>query len=316
MVAVGTLISSFWILAANSWMHTPAGHGVNGVGQFVPEDWWAVVFNPSFPYRLVHMVLAAYLSAAFLVGATGAWHLLRGRWIGRAVGPQPAARLMVSMAMWMVLATAPLQVVAGDLHGLNTLAHQPAKVAAMEGLYQTRQGAPLALFGLPDDDAAELRHAIEVPRLGSLILTHDPDGTVRGLTEWPAGDRPPAEILFWSFRLMVGIGICMVAVALWAAVARARGRLYASPWLHRALVAMGPSGLVALLAGWVTTEVGRQPWAVYGLLRVADAASPVDAAAVGGSLAMFVAVYLLVFGAGIFYVLRRLGRVPGAEAGP
>ncbi|MCB2101327.1 MAG: cytochrome ubiquinol oxidase subunit I [Rhodobacterales bacterium] len=314
MVAAGTLLSSFWILAANSWMHTPAGHAVNAAGQFVPVDWWAVVFNPSFPYRLVHMVLAAYLTTAFVVGAAGAWHLRRG---GPDSPGRDGARLMVSMALWMVLATAPLQVLAGDLHGLNTLDHQPAKIAAVEGLFQTRHGAPLVLFALPDAAAGTLRHAVEIPRLAALILTHDPDGLVRGLDAFPAADRPPVALVFWSFRAMVGIGIAMVAVALWGLAARLRGRLYDSPALHRVLVAMGPSGFVALLAGWITTEVGRQPWAVQGLLRVADAASPVEAAAVAGSLGLFVAVYLPVFGAGVYYVLRRLAMAPGGgEAAP
>ncbi|MGE0719562.1 MAG: cytochrome ubiquinol oxidase subunit I, partial [Alphaproteobacteria bacterium] len=186
MVAVGTLISSFWILAANSWMHTPAGYALVD-GRFVPESWLAIVFNPSFPYRLVHMVLAAYLTTAFVVGAVGAWHLLRGR-------DGPPARTMLSMAMWMAIAVTPVQIAAGDLHGLNTLEHQPAKIAAMEGHWETRKGAPLILFGLPDMAREETRWAVEIPRLGSLILTHDWDGEIRGLKEWPPADRPNAAL--------------------------------------------------------------------------------------------------------------------------
>jgi cytochrome d ubiquinol oxidase subunit I len=204
MVAAGTLISAFWILSANSWMHTPAGYAVNDIGQFVPDDWWAIIFNPSFPYRLVHMVLAAYLTTAFVVGAVGAWHLLRDH-------TQETARLMFSMAMWMAALVAPLQLIAGDLHGLNTLEHQPAKIAAMEGHFETRQGAPLILFGLPDGEAGETRHALEIPRLGSLILTHDWDGEVKGLNEWPRADWPEVAVVFWSFRLMVAIGLLMIA---------------------------------------------------------------------------------------------------------
>jgi cytochrome d ubiquinol oxidase subunit I len=305
MVAIGTLFSAFWILSVNSWMQTPAGYGVNDVGQFVAEDWWAVVFNPSFPYRLVHMVLAAYLTTAFVVGGTGAWHLLRE--------PQDrGAQIMFSMAMWMALLVAPLQIVAGDLHGLNTLEHQPAKVAAMEGHYDTQKGAPLILFGLPDDDAETTRYAVEIPKLGSMILTHDWDGEVKGLKDFPEDERPPAAIVFWSFRIMVAIGFAMAALGLWSAWARWRGRLFQSPWLHRAALLMAPSGFLAVLAGWVTTEVGRQPWTVYGLLRTSESVSPLDAPAVGTSLLLFIGVYFAVFGAGTFYALRLMAKPPRA----
>ncbi len=309
MVAVGTLMSAFWILSVNSWMQTPAGYAMNDVGQFVPADWWAVVFNPSFPYRLVHMVLAAYLTTAFVVGAVGAWHLLRNP-------IDHGARVMFSMAMWMALIVAPLQIFAGDLHGLNTLEHQPAKVAAMEGLYDTQRGAPLVLFGIPDDEAGTIRHTIGIPKLSSLILTHDLDGEVQGLKAFPADQRPPAEIIFWSFRVMVGVGFLMLTIGLWSALARMRGRLYHSPWLLRAAVVMGPSGFLAVLAGWVTTEVGRQPWTVYGLLRTAESASPIEASAVGTSLLAFVIVYFIVFGAGTFYILRLMGKRPDASEVP
>ena len=304
MVAAGTLFSAFWILSVNSWMHTPAGFAVNEVGQFVPTDWWAAVFNPSFPYRLAHMVLAAYLTTAFVVGGVGAWHLLRD-------GHDQGARIMFSMAMWMALVVAPLQVVAGDLHGLNTLEHQPAKIAAMEGHWEARQrGAPLILFGLPDDSAEETRYRIELPKLGSLILTHEWDGEVQGLKAWPPEERPSSSIVFWSFRIMVALGFAMVGIGLWSLLMRLRRRLYEAPWLHRCAVAMGPAGFGAVLAGWVTTEVGRQPWTVYGLLTTAQSASPLEAPAVGASLAAFVLVYFTVFGAGTFYVLRLMGRSP------
>ncbi|MCF3627596.1 cytochrome ubiquinol oxidase subunit I [Thalassospiraceae bacterium LMO-SO8] len=305
MVAVGTLFSAFWILSANSWMHTPAGYGVNDVGQFIPADWWAVVFNPSFPYRLVHMVLAAYLTTAFAVGGVGAWHLLRD-------ANDRGAKIMFSMAMWMALAVAPLQIVAGDFHGLNTLEHQPAKVAAMEGHYETRRGAPLILFGLPDDDAEETRFAVEIPKLGSLILTHDWDGEIKGLKAWPKDERPRAEIIFWTFRVMVGIGLAMAAIGLWSGWCRLRGSLFTARLLHWAALAMAPSGFLAVIAGWVTTEAGRQPWTVYGLLRTADSVSPIGAAAVGASLIAFIAVYFAVFGAGAFYILRLMSKAPDA----
>ncbi len=303
IVAAGTLASAFWILSVNSWMHTPAGYAVNAAGQFVPADWWAVIFNPSFPYRLVHMVLACYLTTAFVVGAVGAWHLMRD------AGNQPA-RLMFSMAMWMALLVAPLQILAGDLHGLNTLRYQPAKIAAMEGHFETQKGAPLILFGLPDMDAEVTRYAISVPKLGSMILTHDWDGEVRGLKSWPPDERPNSPILFWSFRIMVGLGVLMVLLGAWSLLRRLQGRLYYDRRLKWLAVAMAPSGFLALLAGWITTEVGRQPYTVYGLLRTADSLSPVGGIAVSASLLGFVVVYLIVFGAGVFYLLRLMARRP------
>jgi cytochrome bd ubiquinol oxidase subunit I len=303
MVAVGTLGSAFWILSVNSWMQTPAGFTVNEVGQFVPADWWAAIFNPSFPYRLVHMVLAAYLTTGLVVGAVGAWHLLGDATL-------PAARTMFAMAMGMVLLVAPIQIVAGDLHGLNTLEHQPAKIAAMEGHFETRRGAPLILFGLPDDAAETTRYALEIPRLGSLILTHHWDGEVQGLKAFPRDARPPSAIIFWSFRLMVGLGFLMLVLGAWAGWRRWQARLYDDRRLFCAAVAMGPMGFAAVLAGWVTTEVGRQPWTVYGLLRTAESASPIQAPAVAASLTAFVLVYFAVFGAGVFYLLRLMRRPP------
>lgn len=305
MVALGTLFSAFWILSVNSWMQTPAGFGINDAGQFVPTDWWAAIFNPSFPYRLVHMVLAAYLTTAFVVGGVGAWHLLRD-------ARDRGARIMFSMAMWMALIVAPLQIVAGDFHGLNTLEHQPAKVAAMEGHYETHDGAPLILFGIPDDSAGEMRYSLEIPKLGSMILTHEWDGRVRGLDSFPEDERPGAEMVFWTFRIMVGLGFAMVAVGLWSALARWRGNLFAGRRLQWAAVLMAPSGFLAVLCGWITTEVGRQPWTVYGLLRTGDSASGLDASAVGISLIVFIVVYFAVFGMGTYYCLRLMAQSPDA----
>jgi cytochrome d ubiquinol oxidase subunit I len=307
MVAVGTLGSAFWILSANSWMQTPAGFAVNADGQFVPEDWWAVIFNPSFPYRLVHMVLAAYLTTALVVGAVGAWHLLRD-------ATEPAARRMFAMATGMIVVVAPIQIVVGDFHGLNTLEHQPAKIAAMEGHYETHAGAPLILFGLPDDQAETTRYALEIPRLGSLILTHSLDGEVQGLKAFPRDERPPAALIFSTFRIMVALGFLMLGLGIWAAWRRWQGRLYGDRGLLRAALLMGPMGFVALICGWITTEVGRQPWTVYGLLRTADSVSPVEAPAVASSLIAYVVVYVAVFGAGTFYLLRLMRRPP--ETGP
>jgi cytochrome bd ubiquinol oxidase subunit I len=301
MVALGTFMSAFWILAVNSWMQTPAGFAMNDVGQFIVTDWWAVIFNPSFPYRLVHMVLAAYLTTAFVVGAVGALHLLRNR-------AQPAARIMFSMAMWMAAIVAPIQIVAGDFHGLNTLEYQPAKLAAMEGHYETHAGAPLILFGIPNEAEGRIDYRVQIPNLGAFILTHDWNGVVRGLNEFPADQRPPVAIVFWSFRVMVGIGFLMLGIGIWSLWLRYRRALYDAPWLHRAAIVMGPSGFAAVLAGWITTEVGRQPWTVQGLLTTAQSASPIDAAAVGASLIAFVVVYFALFGAGTFYILRLMNQ--------
>jgi len=311
MVAAGTVISAIWILSVNSWMQTPAGFGFNEAGQFIARDWWAVIFNPSFPYRFVHMVLAAYLTTALVVGAVGAWHLNRQR--KKAGGS--AALTMFSMAMWMATIVAPVQIFAGDLHGLNTLEHQPAKIAAMEGHYETQRGAPLILFGLPDNKAAETHYKIEIPKAGSLILKHDPNAEIKGLDAFPRDQWPPAAIVFWSFRIMVGLGFAMFGLGLWSLWARWRGRLGMNRWLNRAAIAMGPAGFVAVLAGWITTEVGRQPWTIYGQLRTAQSIAPVDAPAVAASLIAFVLVYFAVFGTGAFYILRLMGASPDGAAG-
>ena len=303
MVAIGTFISAFWILSANSWMQTPAGYTINASGQFVPADWWAIVFNPSFPYRLVHMVIAAYLTTALVVSAVGAWHLLRDKL-------NEHARVMFSMAMWMLALVAPIQILAGDLHGLNTLEHQPAKIAAMEGHFETRAGAPLILFGWPDMEAEKTLYEIAIPQLGSLILTHDWNGVVRGLKDWPKEDRPNALIVFWSFRIMVGLGFLMLGLGLWSLWGRLSKSLYDKRALHVAALLMGPMGFVAVLAGWVTTEAGRQPYTIYGLLRTADSAAPVAAEAVAASLIAFIVVYFFVFGAGVFYLLRLMSKPP------
>ena len=307
-VAVGTFISAFWILSVNSWMQTPTGHEIALNGQFVPgPSWWAIVFNPSFPYRLVHTVLAAYLTTAFAVGGVGAWHLLKDR-------SNPGARKMFSMAMWMAAIVAPLQIVAGDMHGLNTLEHQPAKVMAMEGHYQSHpNGAPLILFGIPNSKEKRVDYAVEIPKASSLILKHDPNAPLAGLDTIPDGDEPPVGPVFWAFRIMVGLGFAMVAVGMWSLLGRLRGRLYEWRWLHRAALVMGPAGFVAVLCGWVVTEMGRQPFTVYRLLRTADSASPLDAPAVAASLAAFVVVYFAVFGAGVWYIFHLMKKPPEAH---
>jgi len=311
MVAIGTLFSAFWILSANSWMQTPAGYAVNADGQFVPADWLKIIFSPSFPYRLVHMVLAAYLTTAFVVGAVGAFHLLRD---SHLAGP----RVMFSMAMWMATLVVPIQILAGDQHGLNTLEHQPAKVMAMEGHFQSySDGAPLVLFGLPDQAAGKVKYSIEVPKLSSLVLKHSLDAPLAGLDTVPRENWPPVASVFWTFRIMVGIGFLMLGLGLFSLWARWRGVLYESRLLHIFAIAMGPAGFIALLAGWFTTEVGRQPFTVYGLLRTADSASPLAAPAVGSSLLAFVIVYFIVYAAGLTYLFRLMAAPPHpGEEGP
>ncbi|MCB1540287.1 MAG: cytochrome ubiquinol oxidase subunit I [Rhodoblastus sp.] len=307
MVALGTFASAFWILSVNSWMQTPAGYAVNAQGQFVPADWFNAIFNPSFPYRLVHMVLAAYLTTSLVVGAVGALHLLRGN-RSASVGA------MFSMAMWMAALVAPAQILAGDMHGLNTLEHQPAKIAAMEGHFDGEKRAPLILFGMPDMANARTNYKIEIPLAGSLILTHSLDGSVPGLKDFPRENWPPAPIVFWSFRVMVGLGFAMFGLGLWGLFARWKGRLYEELWLHRAAFVMGPAGFVAVLAGWVTTEVGRQPFVVQGLLRTADAISPIAAPAVAASLIGFIIVYAIVMVFGFIYIAILMNRPPDAPS--
>src|SRR5437773_12053248 len=311
MVAIGTLISAFWILSANSWMQTPAGYVINADGQFVAADWLKVIFNPSFPYRLVHMVLAAYLTTALVVGAVGAFHLLRD---SHLAGP----RVMFSMAMWMATLVAPIQILAGDQHGLNTLEHQPVKIMAMEGHFDSHpNGAPLILFGLPDEAAAKVKYAVELPKMGSLILKHSPDAPLAGLDTVPRENWPPVPITFWSFRIMVGMGFLMVALGLFSLWTRWRGMLYETRLLHIFALAMGPAGFIAVLAGWVTTETGRQPFTVYGLLRTVESVSPLASLAVASSLIAFVIVYFAVFTAGVIYILRLMAEPPHlGEQGP
>jgi cytochrome bd ubiquinol oxidase subunit I len=309
MVALGTLMSATWILASNSWMQTPQGYQIVD-GRVIPTDWLQVIFNPSFPYRLVHMSLAAFLATALLVGASAAWHLLRGN-------DQPAIRKMLSMSLWMLLLVAPLQALVGDFHGLNTLEHQPAKLAAIEGHWENSgsAGEPLILFGLPDMEREETRFALAIPRLGSLILTHSWDGQLPTLKQFAPQDRPNSTVVFWTFRLMVGLGFLMVGLGLWSAWLRWRGTLWHCRPFLRLLLWMGPSGLVALLAGWLTTEIGRQPWTVYGLLRTADAVSAHGALQLSITLLLFVLVYSAVFGMGIVYLLRLIRLGPAAQEG-
>ncbi len=281
MVAIGTSLSAFWILVLNSWMQTPTGFEMRD-GQAHVVSWMEVIFNPSMPYRQVHMMLAAGLTAAFVVAGLSAFRQLRG---DRTSGNRTALRVGV----WLAAILIPIQIVAGDLHGLNTLEHQPAKVAAMEGLWEDTEGAPLLLFALPDDERRENRLEIGIPKGASLILTHDPDGLVRGLNSFE-GEHPKVAPVFFAFRIMIGVGLLMLVVTWAGAWAMRKGR-DAPRWLARTLVAMTFSGWVATVAGWYVSEIGRQPWLVHGVLRTADAVGPVGA----GSIAVSLTVYLLLY---------------------
>jgi cytochrome d ubiquinol oxidase subunit I len=308
-VAIGTLISAFWILSANSWMQTPQGFEMGMDGRLNPTSWLEIIFNPSFPYRYFHMVIAAYLSTAFVVGGVGAFYLWKKRHI-------PQARIMLGMATMMAVLVAPIQIFIGDLHGLNTLKYQPAKVAAMEGLWETEKGAGLLVFALPDQENEMNHHEIKIPKAASLILTHDADGEIKGLKEWKKEDRPPVAWVFWSFRLMVGIGILMALIGFVSAIQYFRGKLFdGGKFLKAWWMLMMPSGFIALLAGWFVTEIGRQPYTAYGVIRTAESVSPaILGAQVAWSLLAFVVMYTLVFGAGSYYILKLIAKgIPAVE---
>ena len=302
LVAIGTTNSAFWILAANSWMHTPAGtEWLNG--QIVPVDWWAIVFNASFPYRLSHMMMASFIPPCVVIAAVSAYTLRKRRDL-------QFARMGLKVALTALALLAPAQVFVGDLHGLNVREHQPVKVAAMEGLWETARGAPLLLFALPDQEAEENHYEIGIPKLASLILTHDLDGEVQGLKSVPAEDRPPVALVFWMFRIMVGLGMLFVLLGLVGAWLSWRQSIDKQPVVLRALQYAAPLGFVATVAGWIVAESGRQPWLVYGLMRTAEGVSPVSAEAVLTSLILFVVVYGILFVGYLGFVLRLIRTGP------
>jgi len=298
LVAGGTSASAFWIIVLNSWMHTPAGFELReGVAH--ATDWVAIIFNPSMPYRLSHMMLASGLTVSFLLAGLSAWRWQRG---DRSPGVVRALKTGVVLGAILI----PIQIFAGDMHGLNTLQHQPAKVAAMEGIWETERGAGLRLFAIPDAATRSNRFEIEIPKLGSLILTHKLDGEIRGLNEF-IGEHPPVAPVFFAFRVMVGIGMLMLLVSWWGVwTLRRRG---ITPWLARVLIPMTFSGWVATLAGWYVTEIGRQPWLVTGILRTGEAAGPVAATTIAASLFMYLALYGALLVAYI-YTLMHLARRP------
>ena len=309
LVAGGTTLSAFWILALNSWMQTPVGYEMIN-GQAHPTDWWQVVFNPSFPYRLAHMLIASGLTAAFLVAGLSAYKWLRN---DRSPAVMAALRTGVYLAAMLI----PVQIFVGDLHGLNTMEHQPAKLAAMEGIWSTQRGAPAVLFAVPNEATKENDYEVAIPKLASLYLTHDIDGEVKGLDEFP-NDHPPVKPVFYAFRVMVGVGMLMLLVS-WIAAWQIKRRGEPSPWIARGLVGMTFSGWLAVLAGWYVTEIGRQPWLVTGVLRTADAASSTPAPIIGLSLSMYMAIYvglILSYISVLFYLARKRKPVVVAADAP
>lgn len=284
MVAMGALISSTWIIAANSWMQTPAGAVADAQGIYHVVSWWDVIFTASFPYRLAHMVCASFLTCSFVIAGVSAFHLWRGQHVA-------ASRTGFSMALWLALVLAPLQIVIGDMHGRNTMVEQPTKLAAMEGLWETTKGPAMTVIAWPDMAAQKNLYAIDIPHLASLYLTHSWDGQVQGLKAVPPADQPYVPVVFFAFRLMAGIGVVLLATAITGFVLRLRGNLFTARWFQILTMATTPLGFLAVLAGWTVTEAGRQPWIIYGALRTADAAAPVAAGAVTTSLLIFFAVY-------------------------
>src|SRR5579871_866849 len=306
-VALGTLISAFWIISANSWMHTPAGYVLqNGVA--VPVDWLQIIFNPSFPYRLAHMATAAYLTTSFVVLAVGARYLLAGKYLDEA-------KTMLRMGVGFAAIVAPLQLFIGDQHGLNTLKYQPVKIAAMEAHWDGSKPGDFEIFAWPDQKGEANRYAISVPRGSSLVLTHDPNGLFPGLTSVPPTDRPNVPIVFFAFRIMLGIGFLMIGTALLGAFLWWRGKLFEMRWYLWPAQYVWWIGFVAVIAGWTVTESGRQTWIADGLQRTADAASPVPGSSIATTLALFVFVYGVVFSMGIYYINRLINTGPAAIAG-
>lgn len=295
IVAVGTALSATWILSVNSWMQTPQGYSITADGVFIPENWIEIILNPSFPYRFAHMITAAYLTTAFVIGGVSAYYLLRHKHIAHA-------KIMFFMSMCMALFVAPMQLFIGDMHGLNTLKHQPVKVAAMEGAWETERDAPLRLFAVPDEEKEKNKYSIEIPYLSSLILTHSLSGEIKGLKAWPKEERPPVAVVFYAFRIMVGLGLLMIFTGITALVLFLKHKLFTTKWFHKWCMLMGPCGFIAILAGWFVTEVGRQPYLVYGFLKTSQLASPLASHQVLLSLFAFIVVYISVFSTGIYYM--------------
>jgi cytochrome d ubiquinol oxidase subunit I len=298
LVAIGTVISAFWIIAANSWMQTPQGFRIVD-GVFFPSDWLSIIFNPSFVYRFFHMVLASYLTTAFLIAGISAWYLLHEKY-------QSIAKISFSLALAIAVFIAPLQIIVGDLHGLNTFKHQPLKISALEGHWDTQRGAPFIIFALPDQKNEKNHFVVEIPKLGSLILTHELNGEIIGLKSVPVEDRPFVPIVFFSFRLMVAIGLWLLLLAVLGLYFRLKGRLFIVKTYHKCCLYSAPLGFVAVIAGWITTEVGRQPWVVYNLMRTSEGASIIPLNIVACTLFSFVCLYFLLLYAFLYYLFKMI----------
>jgi cytochrome d ubiquinol oxidase subunit I len=303
IVAVGTLISAFWILSANSWMQTPQGFEIRADGLLYPTSWLEIIFNPSFPYRFAHMITAAYLTTAFAVAGVAAYYLYKNVHIQHA-------RIMFGMAMLMAIFVSPLQLFIGDAHGLNTLEYQPRKIAAIEGTWDTEKGAGLRLFAIPDQQNQTNNYEIIIPKLASLILTHSFDGEIKGLKEWKPEDQPPVIAVFWSFRVMVALGFAMIITGIFALFLYYRKRLFDTRWFQFWCIVMSPSGFIALLAGWFVTEIGRQPYTVYEVLRTSESISPVIGPQIAITLLAFVIVYSSIFGTACYYIIKLIKKGP------
>lgn len=308
-VAIGTLMSAFWILSANSWMQTPAGFATQADGSLIATDYWKVIFNPSFPTRFVHMTLAAYLTTALVVAGGAAFGLLKKK-------GETENRIALRMAVLMLILVTPVQIMAGHASGEVALHHQPAKVAAMEGWWEPRANQPTVLVGMPDRAAEKNHFEIALPNMGSMVFGVGPDVVLPGLKQFAPEDRPPVAIVFWSFRIMVGIGLLMLALGVWGAAAWALKKLDAQHWLFRALVLSSPLGFVAVLTGWIAAEVGRQPWVIYGVLRTKDAVSPITGGEVATSLLVYFVTYAIVFTVGALYILRLIAQGPQPDEHP
>jgi cytochrome d ubiquinol oxidase subunit I len=306
LVAIGTLTSAFWIISANSWMQDPTGYVRLADGTLRATDWGQVIFSPTFPVRLTHMVLAAYLTTALVVGAASAWRLLKAP-------REDESRLALTMAIGMLALVAPLQLLAGDASGKQVLRVQPAKLAAIEAFWDTKSGQAFHIAAWPDRATASNRWELSIPRLGSLITAGSADARIKGLKDFAPRDRPPVFVVFWAFRVMVGLGLAMIGLGIWGAWLVWRRRLGQAIWFLRAAVAMGPAGFVAVVSGWIVAEVGRQPYVIYGVLRTADAVSPVTATEVSVSLVAFMAIYALIFSVGVLYILRLIAEGPLAK---
>jgi cytochrome d ubiquinol oxidase subunit I len=300
IVAIGTLISAFWIIAANSWMQTPQGFEIyNGI--FYPTSWLEIIFNPSFIYRFFHMTIAAYLATAFVVAGVSAWYLLKNIYLAHA-------KIMFKMSMLMIFIAIPLQIFIGDLHGLNTAKYQPAKLAAIEGIWENERGAGLKIFGIPNQEKEQTKYSIEIPKFASLIIKHDINGEIIGLKSFAKNERPLVFPVFWSFRVMVGIGVMMLMTGLIAAWLYYHHRLFTTRWFQLWCIFTLPIGFVAIIAGWFVTEMGRQPYIVYGLLRTSEAVSPILGQNVLISLVAFIAMYIFIFSAATYYILKLIAK--------